>query len=81
MISPDVECGVIFIYEAIKSLVNVFQNRDVQMDHDTALLSLLLALGTFYIAISLSRFRRSSYLRPRIREFIADFGLRLQLRP
>jgi hypothetical protein len=37
-------------------------------------LSLLLALGTFYIAISLSRFRRSSYLRPRIREFIADFG-------
>ena len=44
------------------------------MDHDTALLSLLLALGTFYIAISLSRFRRSSYLRPRIHEFIADFG-------
>ena len=66
--------SIIFIYEAIKSLVNIFQNRDVQMDHDTALLSLLLALGTFYIAISLSRFRRSSYLRPRIREFIADFG-------
>jgi mannitol/fructose-specific phosphotransferase system IIA component (Ntr-type) len=66
--------SIIFIYEAIKSLVNIFQNMDVKMQHDTALLSLLLALGTFYIAISLSRFRRSNYLRPRIREFIADFG-------
>ena len=66
--------SVIFIYEAIKSLVGIFQNLDVKMHHDTALLSLLLALGTFYIAITLSRFRRSSYLRPRIREFIADFG-------
>ncbi|MDE0864056.1 MAG: PTS sugar transporter subunit IIA [Rubripirellula sp.] len=66
--------SVIFIYEAIKSLVKIFRDTDVKQHHDTALLSLLLALGTFYIAISLSRFRRSSYLRPRIREFVADFG-------
>lgn len=66
--------SVIFIYEAIKSLVNIFRDLDVKQHHDTALLSLLLALGTFYIAITLSRFRRSSYLRPRIREFVADFG-------
>ena len=66
--------SLIFIYEAIKSLVNVFQDVDTKQHHDTALLSLLLALGTFYIAISLSRFRRSGYLRPRIREFVADFG-------
>lgn len=66
--------SIIFIYEAIKSLVHIFGDLDVKKHHDTALLSLLLALGTFYIAISLSRFRRSSYLRPRVREFLADFG-------
>ncbi len=66
--------SVIFIYEAVKSLVSVFQDVDTKQHYDTALLSLLLALGTFYIAISLSKFRRSSYLRPRIREFVADFG-------
>ena len=66
--------SLIFIYEAIKSLVHIFEDLDIKKHHDTALLSLLLALGTFYIAMSLSRFRRSSYLRPRIREFLADFG-------
>ncbi len=66
--------SVIFIYEAIKSLVHIFEDLDVKKHHDTALLSLLLALGTFYIAMSLSRFRRSGYLRSRIREFLADFG-------
>jgi mannitol/fructose-specific phosphotransferase system IIA component (Ntr-type) len=66
--------SLIFIYEAIQSLVRIFEDLDVKKHHDTALLSLLLALGTFYIAISLSRFRRSSYLRPKIREFLSDFG-------
>jgi mannitol/fructose-specific phosphotransferase system IIA component (Ntr-type) len=66
--------SIIFIYEAIKSLVFSFEDLEVKKHHDTALLTLLLALGTFYIAMSLSRFRRSSYLRPRIREFLADFG-------
>ena len=66
--------SLIFIYEAIKSLVHIFDDLDVHKHHDTALLTLLLALGTFYIAMSLSRFRRSIYLRPRIREFLADFG-------
>ncbi|MFT7640473.1 MAG: mannitol/fructose-specific phosphotransferase system IIA component (Ntr-type) [Pirellulaceae bacterium] len=66
--------SIIFIYEAIKALVHIFEDLDVKKHHDTALLSLLLALGTFYIAMSLSRFRRSSYLLPQIREFLADFG-------
>jgi mannitol/fructose-specific phosphotransferase system IIA component (Ntr-type) len=66
--------SLIFIYEAIKALVHIFEDLDVKKHHDTALLSLLLALGTFYIAMNLSRFRRSSYLLPRIREFLADFG-------
>jgi mannitol/fructose-specific phosphotransferase system IIA component (Ntr-type) len=64
----------IFIYEAIKALVHVFADLDVKQHHDTALLSVLLAFGTFYVALSLSRFRRSRYLLPWIREFLADFG-------
>jgi mannitol/fructose-specific phosphotransferase system IIA component (Ntr-type) len=71
--------SIIFIYEAIKSLVLTFEDLDVHKHHDTALLTLLLALGTFFIAMSLSRFRRSSYLRPKIREFLADFGPALAL--
>ena len=66
--------SIIFIHEAIKSLVHIFEDLDVKKHHDTALLSLLLALGTYYIAMNLSRFRRSTYLRPALREFLADFG-------
>jgi hypothetical protein len=66
--------SLIFIYQAGLALVEIFQNLDKGLHHDTALLSLLLALGTFYIAMSLSRFRRSSYLLPWMREFLADFG-------
>jgi len=66
--------SIIFIYEAIKSLIFIFDDLDVKKHHDTALLSVLLSLGTFYIAMNLTRFRRSSYLRPKLREFFADFG-------
>ena len=66
--------SLIFIYEAVKALIHIFEDLDVRKHHDTALLSLLLALGTFYISMSLSRFRRSHYLLPGIREFLADFG-------
>ena len=64
----------IFIYESVKALVNIFRGLDVRRHHDTALLSLILALGTFYIAINLLRFRRSRYLFSGMREFLADFG-------
>ncbi|HNO80048.1 MAG TPA: PTS sugar transporter subunit IIA [Phycisphaerae bacterium] len=66
--------SVIFIYEAIKSLTNTFRDLDVHKHHDTALLTLLLAMGTFYIAMSLSRMRKSRYMRSWFREFVADFG-------
>jgi mannitol/fructose-specific phosphotransferase system IIA component (Ntr-type) len=66
--------SLIFIYEAIKSLTNTFRNLGVHKHHDTALLTLLLALGTFYIAMTLLRMRKSRYLRSRFREFVADFG-------
>ncbi len=66
--------SLIFIYEAIRSLIVVFQDLDVKKHHDTALLTVLLALGTLYVSTSLSAFRRSRYLMPKAREFLADFG-------
>jgi len=68
--------SLIFIYEAVKALVVTFQRSfaDPSASHDSAFLTLLLTLGTFYIATSLSRFRRSPYLMPAMREFLSDFG-------
>jgi len=62
----------IFITEALKDMGSGF--NDPNISHDTALLSLLLALGTFYISGNLSRMRSSAYLRRQVREFLADFG-------
>jgi hypothetical protein len=68
--------SLIFIYEAVRALIKIFHNSfsDPTASHDSAFLSLLLALGTFYVATALSRFRRSHYLLPWMREFLADFG-------
>ena len=50
--------SIIFIFEAVKAMVEIFEGLEAKRHHDTALLSLLLALGTFYIASTLSRMRR-----------------------
>lgn len=64
--------SLIFIVEAVKEIVHVFTDHEVS--YATALLSLLLALGTYGVATQLSGFRRSPYLRRWVREFLADFG-------
>jgi len=64
--------SLIYIVESVGKLSGLVLAPDAS--HDTSLLSLLLGLGTFFIALSLSRFRRSRYLLPRVREFFADFG-------
>ncbi|MDA1162187.1 MAG: PTS sugar transporter subunit IIA [Planctomycetota bacterium] len=68
--------SLIFIYEAIRAIVGIFRRSfaDESISHDVAFLSLILSIGTFYIAVSLSQFRRSHYLLPWMREFLADFG-------
>ncbi len=68
--------SLMFIYEAVKAIVYVFQESfgNESVNHDKAFLSLILAVGTFSIAINLSRFRRSRYLMPWMREFLSDFG-------
>ena len=69
--------SLIFIFEAIKDMTRGFlppEEGGVAIPYDTALLSLLLAIGTFWIGSSLSRMRTSDFLRRPIREFLADFG-------
>lgn len=67
---------IIFIYEAVYQIYDVFEEvyHFGRSSHDKAFLTLILAAGTFFIALSLSRFRRSRYLLPKVREFLADFG-------
>ena len=68
--------SVIFIFAAVQPLSDTFFSvySEQNTSHDRALVPLLLALGTFYIAISLTRFRRSRYLMAPVREFLSDFG-------
>jgi len=64
--------GLIFISEAAHDLTGAFNDPDVS--EASALFSLMIALGTTVIALALARFRRQPYLRPKIREFLSDFG-------
>ena len=64
--------SIIFIFEALKDVAKGFVVPDVA--RDVALLSLVLSLGTFYIAMQLYRFRASIYLHTQVREFLSDFG-------
>lgn len=64
--------AMIFISEAVNDIAAGFTSD--QTADDSALLSLLLALGTFGFALSMSRFRRTPYLRGWVREFFSDFG-------
>lgn len=68
--------SVIFIYEAINSLVKIFQRAwsGESIGHDVAFLSLILALGTYVVAARLSAVRKSKYMVRMMREFLADFG-------
>jgi hypothetical protein len=60
--------SLIFIVEALQKLL------DGSGPSESVLFSLFLGLGTFYVASSLSRFRKSRFLQSRMREFLADFG-------
>lgn len=69
--------SLIFIYKAIEALAGEFTEAEydpINGSMEEALLALVLALGTFYIAMSLARFRRSHYLFSWMREALADFG-------
>jgi mannitol/fructose-specific phosphotransferase system IIA component (Ntr-type) len=68
--------SIIFIYAAVEALATIVSDvyQVERTSHDQALVPLILAMGTFFIAFALSRIRSSRYLQPRVREFLADFG-------
>ena len=67
--------STIFISEALTRIISYIREaHSATLTHDIAFLSIILALGTFSVAMMLSRLRRSRYLRPLAREFISDFG-------
>ncbi len=68
--------SMIYIYESLRGMFSgaiEAHSRD-EVNHEDAIIPLMLAFGTYYIAMSLTRFRRSRYLMQPIREFLADFG-------
>ena len=63
----------IFITEAIKSVIAVFHDPETTTIAEP-LLAVVLAFGTYSVAMYLSRLRRSDYLRGHIRQMLSDFG-------
>lgn len=64
--------SLIFIYEALADSLGGLADSGVP--RDSALLAILLALGTFTLSSQLAQMRRSHYLKPAMRHALADFG-------
>uniref|UniRef100_A0A3B3CRG9 Anion exchange protein n=1 Tax=Oryzias melastigma TaxID=30732 RepID=A0A3B3CRG9_ORYME len=66
--------SLIFIYETFAKLVKIFKEHPLR-EPNTALLSLVLMAGTYFIAFYLRMFKNSSFFPGRIRRVIGDFGV------
>ncbi|MGE0710725.1 MAG: sodium bicarbonate transporter family protein [Planctomycetota bacterium] len=64
--------AVIFIVEAARSMLGPFTVDEPR--HATALLTLLLGLGTFWLALRLKNFSNTPFLWRGVRSFASDFG-------
>eukprot|EP01029_Cantina_marsupialis_P032408 TRINITY_DN9868_c0_g2_i1.p1 TRINITY_DN9868_c0_g2~~TRINITY_DN9868_c0_g2_i1.p1 ORF type:complete len:950 (+),score=326.52 TRINITY_DN9868_c0_g2_i1:44-2893(+) len=64
--------SVIFVLTAIEDIRAYFIDDDTE--RSSALLSLVLSIGTCWIAMTLRKFKHSRFLHPMMREFLADFG-------
>uniref|UniRef100_A0A8V5H2W0 Anion exchange protein n=1 Tax=Melopsittacus undulatus TaxID=13146 RepID=A0A8V5H2W0_MELUD len=84
--------SLIFIFETFSKLVTIFRAHplsrryavqdEVQPDvpePNTALLSLVLMAGTFFLAFFLRKFKNSSFLPGRVRRLIGDFGVPISI--
>jgi len=69
--------SVIFISEALKDVHETFASPEFPLD--SALLTLILSLGTFMIARGLRRAVNTPFLTRRFREFLSDFGPSLSI--
>lgn len=66
--------AVIFIVEAASSVMESFRGTGPLAVDARALMTLILALGTYFVSRTLKSFATTPYLRSRIREMISDFG-------
>ena len=67
--------SIIFIYEALKSMIGGFEpDQTGTVFYDKAFFALILGLGTYYIGTGLSKLRSSVYLIKPLRDLFADFG-------
>ncbi|XP_031456742.1 band 3 anion transport protein isoform X1 [Phasianus colchicus] len=84
--------SLIFIYETFAKLVTIFKNHPLQWEYEvnnstdpsvpkpnTALLSLVLMAGTFFLALFLRKFKNSVFLPGKIRRLIGDFGVPISI--
>ncbi|XP_074797048.1 band 3 anion transport protein isoform X2 [Natator depressus] len=78
--------SLIFIYETFAKLIAIFQKHPLQKSYgsrdpqpNTALLSLVLMAGTFFIAFFLRKFKNSSFLPGKLRRVIGDFGVPISI--
>ncbi|NXO77625.1 B3AT protein, partial [Sitta europaea] len=84
--------SLIFIFETFSKLVTIFKNHPLKREYEvqkefkvgvaepnTALLSLVLMAGTFFLAFFLRKFKNSSFLPGKVRRLIGDFGVPISI--
>ncbi|XP_050767636.1 LOW QUALITY PROTEIN: band 3 anion transport protein [Gymnogyps californianus] len=84
--------SLIFIYETFSKLVTIFKDHPLKRHYNvqstvhpkvpepnTALLSLVLMAGTFFLAFFLRKFKNSAFLPGRARRLIGDFGVPISI--
>ncbi|KAM6042992.1 LOW QUALITY PROTEIN: band 3 anion transport protein [Theristicus caerulescens] len=84
--------SLIFIYETFSKLVTIFKNHPLKQHYEvqsnvkptgpapnTALLSLVLMAGTFFLAFFLRKFKNSAFLPGKVRRLIGDFGVPISI--
>uniref|UniRef100_A0A8B9STB4 Anion exchange protein n=1 Tax=Anas platyrhynchos TaxID=8839 RepID=A0A8B9STB4_ANAPL len=84
--------SLIFIYETFVKLITIFKAHPLQRvynvqavvspnvaEPNTALLSLVLMAGTFFLALFLRKFKNSAFLPGKVRRLIGDFGVPISI--
>uniref|UniRef100_A0A673YEL7 Solute carrier family 4 member 2a n=1 Tax=Salmo trutta TaxID=8032 RepID=A0A673YEL7_SALTR len=71
--------SLIFIYETFSKLGKVRLGRRVVGEPNTALLTLVLMSGTFFIAFYLRKFKNSAFFPGKLRRMIGDFGVPISI--
>ncbi|NWX09493.1 B3AT protein, partial [Caloenas nicobarica] len=84
--------SLIFILETFSKLITIFRDHPLQRyynvrptvepkvpEPNTALLSLVLMAGTFFLAFFLRKFKNSAFLPGKVRRLIGDFGVPISI--